>query len=242
MKRLLVLALICLVVFSCKKEEDDSNSSNSNINSEDCFIAANYQFTPNSNQDTSMYNNSTGSYIFYQNNYYSFDASSSGGVNYQAICDEDVLETKGWIIYENGNSVTNILFTCAINSLEYDYKAFEYDALANMEIGEYIIENNCYLPFYPPKIDVNPLYPNGFQPYFEFYDNNLSQRYYVLNSTLVRMNLKEIEITDLSTQINNQFHVFIRANVSYQGIGLETDTTQTINFEYDVQLDLITNK
>ena len=68
MKRFLVVALACLAVVSCKKD-DDSNSSNSNINSEDCFIAANYQFTPNSNQDTSMYINSTGSYIFYQNNY-----------------------------------------------------------------------------------------------------------------------------------------------------------------------------
>ena len=143
MKRLLVLALVCLAVVSCKKDED-SNSSNSNTTINGCLCSNNYQFTANNNPDTSMFSGyPSGNVVIFNNSSESWSSpdASSGWL------DQDCDYVKGGMIFNS--SLIDIPLDMISNT--YDFM-FDKNLIQNMQLGEYIIDYNCLKIFNPIKI------------------------------------------------------------------------------------------
>ena len=224
MKRLLVLALVCLAVVSCKKDDDDSNSSNSNSTINGCLCPNNYQFTANNNPDTSMFSgHPSGNVVIFNN---SSESWSSPDVIGNAYFDSNCDYQKGALGFFS--SLIDIPIKIVSNNNDF---MFDKNLIQNMQLGEYIIDYNCLLPIYP---DYGHELLHNQSIYI-----NWNQEYFFTNNSIVKMNLKQVEVTDVSSQLNTKYRYFIRMGITVEGLVDENDTTQVLDLNYDFQLDYV---
>jgi hypothetical protein len=218
----LVLALVCLAVVSCKKDDDNGNNGNSNVNGDDCLCAENYQFTPNNNPDTSMYSvlNSESGLIFDGSSdwaSYSDYIGNTGTNNSSSTCDleRNYYSESYYYAFE-----VSLRFISPFNGEQF---LINKTLIENMKLGEYVIDyDECVLPVYP-----------DYESYINIYIG--WEEYYFTNNTTVKMNLKQVEVTDVSTQLNTKYRYFIRMGISIEGLVDENDTTQVRDLNYDYQ-------
>lgn len=205
---------------------DCGGSSCTPCNTSVCYPVLNCDFTPISNPDLSMFSDTvtytenfstitTSNYIIHNGQYYDI----GNGYAASHICiGEPSLYThlSGW-----GATIGNIYIDGFYDFLKESGERISKSLLENMNLGQYKINSsNCFQPI---------MFNVGI-----YQENNIN--YASISSTQRYMTIKQIEITDVSTQIQTKFRYLIRGSLDMTGLANENDTTDKRNISYDIQI------